>query len=393
MATYKVLQDIEAEDTLIGPLTPRQCIYAAIAVIAGYLSFLAISKHAGFLVFFLLPFIAFGMFFAFPWSKQQPTEVWALAKIRFYLKPRKRIWNQSGVKELVSITVPKAVRRAYASNLTPNEVTSRLKALADTIDSRGWAIKNVDLGYYTRSINSTIHPQMSTDRLVTAASQPQEVPNYDATATSDIFDVENNPVAQKFDAMMTQSAASHRQQIVEQMAQQQNPKPPQAMPATGDNGYWHMRTINPSGMQQPNAGQAGPSSNSSPIQAGQGFDPQTAQALQSISNIPMSAGPILPAPIMPQSAQPYAQTLSQAPMAVDYSSLRAPLAATNSMPGAQPYIAAGNTPVSPQITVTAPPNPAILELANNNDLNVATIAREAQSRNPNPSNEVVISLH
>jgi len=40
MATYKVIQDIEAEDKLVGPLTLRQFIYAAIAAICGYLSFL-----------------------------------------------------------------------------------------------------------------------------------------------------------------------------------------------------------------------------------------------------------------------------------------------------------------------------------------------------------------
>lgn len=39
----------------------------------------------------------------------------------------------------------------------------------------------------------------------------------------------------------------------------------------------------------------------------------------------------------------------------------------------------------PQAPVTPQPNPAILELANNNDLNVATIAREAKARSPGPS--------
>ena len=33
MATYKVIQDIEAEDKLIGPLTLRQFIYAGYAFI------------------------------------------------------------------------------------------------------------------------------------------------------------------------------------------------------------------------------------------------------------------------------------------------------------------------------------------------------------------------
>ncbi|MGH7158305.1 MAG: PrgI family mobile element protein [Candidatus Saccharimonadales bacterium] len=33
MATYKVIQDIEAEDKILGPLTLRQFIYAGVAAI------------------------------------------------------------------------------------------------------------------------------------------------------------------------------------------------------------------------------------------------------------------------------------------------------------------------------------------------------------------------
>jgi hypothetical protein len=145
MATYKVLQDIEAEDKLIGPLTLRQCIYAGIAMGCSYLSVLATSKHAAFVLVLFVPVIGICSFFAFPWRQDQPTEVWALAKIRFYLKPRRRIWDQSDVKQLVTITAPKHVERVLTNGLNQDEVRSRLNALASTIDSRGWAIKNVNV--------------------------------------------------------------------------------------------------------------------------------------------------------------------------------------------------------------------------------------------------------
>src|SRR5947209_2869322 len=105
MATYKVLQDIEAEDKLIGPLTLRQFIYALIAASNGYITFLVVTKGVPFLAIIFLPIVLGSAFFAWPWSRDQPTEVWALAKIRFLVKPRKRIWDQSGTKELVTITV------------------------------------------------------------------------------------------------------------------------------------------------------------------------------------------------------------------------------------------------------------------------------------------------
>src|SRR4026207_498713 len=49
-----------------------------------------------------------------------------------------RIGAQRGAKELVTITVPKHVQIDYTNGLSQNEVHNRLRALADTIDSRGW---------------------------------------------------------------------------------------------------------------------------------------------------------------------------------------------------------------------------------------------------------------
>ena len=145
MAAYKVIQDVEAEDKLLGPLTLRQFIYAGAAAIMLYLSYFAATHHASLLLTVFLPFAAVLAFFAFPWGRDQPTEIWALAKIRFLLKPRRRIWDQSGVKDLVSVTAPKQVQTNYTNGLSQTEVHSRLHALADTIDSRGWAIKNANL--------------------------------------------------------------------------------------------------------------------------------------------------------------------------------------------------------------------------------------------------------
>src|SRR5579872_7330594 len=107
MASYKLIQDIEAEDHIIGPLTLRQFIFALIAAFCVYLSIVAIEKKAVVLVLFFGPFSLIFSFFAFPWRRDQPTEIWALARLRFMFIPRRRLWDQTGVKQLVKITVPK----------------------------------------------------------------------------------------------------------------------------------------------------------------------------------------------------------------------------------------------------------------------------------------------
>ena len=176
MAAYKVIQDVEAEDHIIGPLTLRQFIYALIAAFFGYLCFIVTVKHAAFLLVILIPPLIFFGFFAFPFGRDQPTEIWALAKIRFLFKPRKRLWNQSGIKELVTITAPKIIEKVYTNNLSSTEVKSRLQALANTLDSRGWAIKNVSsMSYFPQNITNS----ESTQRLIDLESIPKPVPEFD----------------------------------------------------------------------------------------------------------------------------------------------------------------------------------------------------------------------
>jgi len=60
------------------------------------------------------------------------------------------------------------------------------------------------------------------------------------------------------------------------------------------------------------------------------------------------------------------------------------------MPAA-PALANPIVPAAPAVTQAR--DTAILDLARNDDLNVATIAREAQKRQELPQDEVVISLH
>src|SRR5579862_1612635 len=206
MATYKVIQDIEAEDKLVGPLTLRQFIYACIAAVCGYLSFIAIAKGGSIFLVVTLPPMLFTGFFAFPWGRDQPTEIWALAKIRFFLKPRQRIWDQSGVRQLVTITAPKRVQQ-FVPSLSQNEVNSRLLALASTLDTRGWEVKNVNANLFDPARTGTIP---DSDRLVAPSSIPKVVPEVDVTAGDDMLDATNNPQAARLDQLISASSTSRR---------------------------------------------------------------------------------------------------------------------------------------------------------------------------------------
>jgi hypothetical protein len=389
MATYKVIQDIEAEDKLLGPLSLRQFIFAIIAVLCFYFCYLVLSKHAAIFVLLFLPPGLFAAFFAIPFGIDQPTEVWALAKIRFLFKPRRRIWDQSGVKELVTITVPKKVEEVRTNGLSQTEVKSRLSALANTIDSHGWSIKNMNVSTYSQS-RSALQNSSGSDRLIDLSGLPQEVPSTDVQASDDILDEQNNPIAHQFDQMINASTQAHHQQIMtmmqqptpaasQQATQAQQASVSQAVNAGSQADYWFLNQ--PTGQSKSPQGQVtfnAPQSVSSVMSTGAGGIVQAAEPTAEEEAI---GEHIKEEHARPNNAYAHLKTIQ-------------PLDAQSPLPSAQPIIQS-ITPSEPVQPVTPQPNPAIIELANNNDLNVATIARQAHKAQGEPldEDEVVISLH
>lgn len=326
MGTYKVIQDIEAEDTLIGWMTPRQAIYAAIVIISAFLWFMFATNGAWWLGFIFLPHMILFTVLAGPFVHDQPSEVWLLAKIKFFLKPRKRIWDQSGIKELVTITVPKKIERTLTDGLSQKEVKSRLEALANTIDSRGWAIKNINTNLYAQPSYVTA----PSDRLIDQSYLPQEVPDYEISPVADVLDTANNPVAQQMQQMVAQSTVAHKQQLMSMMQQGQSIK------QTTTTDQWF---VSPAQAAEPTA-------------SDQAISQQIKQQKQRSH---VATGNM--ATITPMSARP-----------------------------AQPVPTPAPTP-KPQLHV----DPAVVEqFKANNDLNIATIARQVNK--PDEGEEVVVSL-
>ncbi|HVS78851.1 MAG TPA: PrgI family protein [Candidatus Saccharimonadales bacterium] len=215
MAVYKVIQDVEAEDKLLGPLTLKGFIYAGIAGFCAFiifrLLFIGTPLKWLFILMFLGPMILFGVL-ASPLGRDQPTEVWLLSKIRFFLKPRRRIWDQEGLEQHVTITAPKKVEQSLTKNLSQNEVQSRLKTLASTLDTRGWAVKNVDTSLNTVAPDNPVLSS-SSDRLVANAGYTQAAPVVDIHPSDDILDENSNPTAQKFATMMNRAEGDRKRNL------------------------------------------------------------------------------------------------------------------------------------------------------------------------------------
>ena len=302
MSVYKVPQDVEAEDKLLGPFSFRQFVFLIIAVIGIAIAY-GLSTILLPLAIIPVPIILFFGALALPLKKDQPMEVYLAAVISFMLKPKKRLWQPDGIERLVEVIAPKVEEKTYGNNYDQAEVQRRLSYLANLVDSQGWSIRGVN------NPNSSMRADLFNE----------------GQAANDILD-ENSTTAQNINHLINQSDVRRRQEVIQKM-------------------------------------QTGQSATSPPAQP-----PQLSQ-------------PDNPAPATPLQMNPY-PTMRQSVL--------------NPVSGRPAASAPAQTQptTTPQTSVNEVP-PAIIELANNRDLSIETIAREAnriQQENKLSDEEVVISL-
>jgi len=317
MAVYKVPQDVEADDKLIGPFSFRQFIYLIIVALA-MVGAWGLFQLFPLLVVIPLPVIIFFGALALPLRKDQPMEIYMAAMVSFYLKPRKRLWEADGIESLIEITVPKTVAFERTKNLSQGEAQERLGYLAELVDSGGWAVRGQGVQAPNTALNSDIY--------------------FEAQQAEDILD-SGTSVAQSLEHMIGQSDAKRHQDMIERMHQ-----PPTAAPAPvtppAPNAYDLFTAAPPvANSQTPNATQPT-------------FNPYPTDIQQSVIQ---PIGVAEPAAVLPPVAEPtpQAQTTSEKPLSA-----------------------------------------GIINLANNANLSIETIAREAHRINQQEEmgEEVVISL-
>lgn len=306
MAVYKVPQDVEADDTLIGPFSLRQFIYLIIVAISIALAW-AMSRIFIGLVILPLPLIVFFGALAWPFRKDQPMEIYLAAMMKFFLKPRMRPWKPEGQVNLVTIVAPKVEEEAPISRMTQTEAQERLEYLANVIDTQGWAARGV-----------TDTAMLSLNDTVTAEA-------------SMVDDVQDGTVgiARQFDSLIEEQDAIRYRQAQQQF--QQGLKASVAPVAT-------------------------------------------------IATPPSDTYAIPPIAAPQQMAQPVAQQPTYAPTV--------PAVQT---PQPIPPLSDAGLQAPPTNASDIPSSPDIIRLANNNDLSISAIAREAH-RLADDSEEVVVSL-
>lgn len=316
MAEHKVPQDVEADDKLLGPFSFRQFVYLMIAAAAGFLAFLMGGVSIP-LAFIPAPICLFFLIIALPLRKDQPTEIYMAALIKYYFKPRVRMWQADGEQPLVEISNPTTDDAPRTKDLAGDEVSRRLSFLANLSDTQGWS---------TRGISAPVNNTNLTDEFAGDAINAQDVMEDSELSNS----IDN--LLDKSERQVRQNAINQMNQAVQRQAQQQATTTPfQPLAAT---------------VQLASVGQA-----TSPGQI------VAAPTLTTTANLPtydynsviqpLATSPNLqaqtPQPMHNQRMQAYGQPQVAA----------TPVAYTATQPGYQPNATVAVQPVQPQVNYQA----------------------------------------
>lgn len=352
MAVYKVPQDVEAEDKLLGPFSFRQFIYLVVAVLAGGLAYFLGTIFIG-LALIPLPMAIIFLILALPLKKDQPMEVYAAAILAFYLKPRRKLWEPDGILTLVEFTNDGPTEKEYSPDITFNEARQRISYLSNLVDSNGEIIRS----------QTVANPSLQSDIIA------------ESTQIEDIHD-DNAMINQKFDAMINRHNQARREQIIENL----NLK---------DNQPTHQQS-------QVQTYQSQPENSPQPIYQDVSFSAANYQNQPFFPNQPP-----MPPNFYPPTNNQWSQNPTIPPItSISSNQFQIPQPAYQPQPDL-------NQAFNHQITNQPPveptnhsfnPSPDIINLANNNDLSVQTLATEAKKiadRNKKllgEEEEIVISL-
>lgn len=152
MSNYKVPQDVEADDKVLGPLSFRQFIYLGIVVACIGVS-IPLARIAWPLGFILSPVILLFALLALPLKKEQPMETYLAALIQFILKPHLRLWDQEIEEAELEIDATKKEGVARSKDLSPNEAKQRLSYLSALVDTPSMGAFRDD--FYAEAVYAT----------------------------------------------------------------------------------------------------------------------------------------------------------------------------------------------------------------------------------------------
>ncbi len=202
MGQYKVPQNVEAEDKIIGPLTLKQFIYCLIGVAWFGLCFALLRSVMPLMIAVAAPVTLIFLLLGLYQKDGQNFEQLLIALTSFLAQPRRRVWEKEQVAETFHIEPTKMVA-VEQSQRNPAEIRSELDRLASLVDARG---------------HNPIHDRTAGDRLVAPQPViPQKGHVAEPVDMTDMMDLQNSPLAQNLSQLLEEASRDVREEAVHAM--------------------------------------------------------------------------------------------------------------------------------------------------------------------------------
>ena len=265
-------------------------------------------------------------------------ETYLLAVIRFYLKPKRRMWDPEGATSHIEITTPPSQERSIVKDFDQDVAQQRLDYLARVMDSRGWSLKGVS------KTNESVSEGVAAE----------------AANAFDIMD-DHAELAKSFDTLLAKKNETSRQEAIERMKQISGQPAAAALPAAASTpvGIAHQDYAN-NPYDDVLSRQFEPAATTAPATA------------TTDTNTPSPRFNPYPNAMHQKVVEPY----------------HVPKPTSTPL---KPLEKAEEPKPTKPLTQTVSPD--IMRLARNNDLSISAIAHEAHRLQEGDEGEVVIKLH
>ncbi|MDP9212049.1 MAG: PrgI family protein [bacterium] len=173
-SSYKIPQNVELEDKILGPFTLKQFLYLLAAGLVTFISFstfYTLSPAAFYLVASFTWLIAGAFVFIRP--NEQPFAKFISSFLSFYVRPSQRAWKRMPSLGEIRLEDQQAPPTVTSEAPSEEEIRSKLARLSHIVDARGWS--EVDAAETTGRITSNVEAKPKLNIFMAQTEAPQDI--------------------------------------------------------------------------------------------------------------------------------------------------------------------------------------------------------------------------
>lgn len=155
---FKVPQNIDMEDKIVGPLTLIQFIYVLTGGLTDYILFQSIGQYIWLFLLIALPIAVVALAMAFLKIQDQPLSHFILAGLEYLRQPKVRFWKRGSYVPPVIYEPHRKAQETDLPVITKNVEQSNLERLSYILDTRPQEVaEDQNFGVITKSFEKLLN--------------------------------------------------------------------------------------------------------------------------------------------------------------------------------------------------------------------------------------------